>query len=350
MSKDRMKERHVDSLQGWVVFSRMRYYCRKCRKGYYPIEQGLKLSSESRMSEQKEKQLVLLSVRLPYEEARKVYEELTGHSAGRMTAHRSVQRFGRKICGKVTARAKESKSPKSKPGKKHITADGTMIHLRGEGWKEAKIGASYETDSKRRAREIIYTGTLGFREQLGKQLYELCGKPDLEQTRKMAFVADAAEWLENIQQLHFPDATLIVDFWHAAEYVWKVAKRFYGEGSLKTRKWAQDKVRQLRKGRWKSVFHALCHLQPKTPEQQKILKDTLRYFRNHGRKMNYPVYERKGFHIGSGIAEGACKYVIQSRFKQAGMRWSRTGAENLLWLRISYLNQGDIQIPEVSLN
>jgi hypothetical protein len=344
-----MKERHVDSLQGWVVFSRQRYYCRKCRKGYYPIEQALKLSNQSRMSEQKEKQLVLLSVRLPYEEARKVYEELTGYSVGRMTAHRSVQRVGQKICGKVS-QAKGFKALKKTEGQKHITADGTMIHIRGEGWKEAKVGARYETDCKRRAREIIYTGTLGCREQLGKQLYDLCGKPELEQTREMAFVADAAEWLENIQQFHFPKATMIVDFWHAAEYVWKVARRFYGEESLKTRKWAQGKVHQLRKGSWKSVIRALYHLQPKTPEQTEILENTIRYFHNHGRKMNYPLYERKGFHIGSGIAEGACKYVIQSRFKQAGMRWSRVGAENLLWLRICYLNQGDIQIPEVSLN
>lgn len=339
----------MDSLQGWVAFSRMRYYCRKCRKGYYPTEQSLKLSDQTRMSVQKEKQLVLLSVRLPYEEVRKVYEELTGQSAGRMTAHRSVQRLGQKVCGKVSG-AKKSQLLKTNEGKKHTTADGTMIHIRKEGWKEAKVGASYETDAKRRAREIVYTGTLGCREQLGKQLYELCGKPDLEQTRKMAFVADAAEWLENIQQMHFPDATLIVDFWHAAEYVWKVARRFYGEGNLKCRKWAQGKVRQLREGNWRSVLRALCHLQPKTPEQKEILKDTIRYFRNHGHKMNYPGYERRGFHIGSGIAEGACKYVIQSRFKQAGMRWSRTGAENLLWLRISYLNQGDIQMPETSLN
>jgi hypothetical protein len=66
--------------------------------------------------------------------------------------------------------------------------------------------------------------------------------------------------------------------------------------------------------------------------------------------MNYPFYERQGFHIGSGIAEGACKHVIHYRFKQAGMRWSRTGAENLLALRVAYLNQGEIQHCEYAQN
>lgn len=181
-----MKERHVDSLQGWIAFSRMRYYCRKCGKGYYPIEQSLKLSDQSRMSVQKEKQLVLLSVRLSYEKVRKVYGELTGQSAERMTAHRSVQRVGQKVCGKISG-AKVSRTLKKNEGKKHITADGTMIHIRGEGWKEAKIGACYKTDSKQRSREIACTGTLGRREQLGKQLYELCGKPGLGTDRQDGF-------------------------------------------------------------------------------------------------------------------------------------------------------------------
>lgn len=345
-----MKERHIDGLQGWVAFSRMRYYCRKCHQGYYPIDQRLKLSNQSRMSIQKEKQLALLSVRLPYEEAHKVYEELTRQSAGRMSAHRSVQRLGSKTSVEISSRAKKPKLSRQDCGKNHATADGTMIHIREEGWKEAKVGACYEVDSERRAQRVRYVGTLENREQLGKQLYELCGKPGLDQTSEMAFISDAAEWLSEIQQLHFPQATAIVDFWHAAEYLWKVARSFYAEGSQQSRDWAEKKVYQLRKGLLGSVLRSLRHMQPKTQEQKELLKNTIRYFHNHGHKMNYPLYEQKGFHIGSGIAEGACKYVIQSRFKQAGMRWSRMGAENLLRLRICYLNQGDILLPVYSLN
>lgn len=301
------------------------------------------------MSEQKEKQLALLSVRLPYEEAKIVYEELTKQSAGRMTAHRTVQRLGKKV-SRETPKPQKQRTSETNQNKNHATADGTMIHIRGEGWKEAKVGACYEVDQKRRAQEIHYTGTLESRETLGNLLYDLCGKPEITQTKKMAFVADAAEWLENIQQLHFPRATLIVDFWHVTEYLWKVAGSFYGEGSKIARGWAKDKIHQLRRGKWKSILRTLTHMKPKTKEQREILSNTIRYFSNHGRKMNYPLYEKTGFHIGSGIAEGGCKYVIGSRFKQAGMRWSREGAENLLRLRLSYLNCGDIRLPECSLN
>jgi hypothetical protein len=217
-----------------------------------------------------------------------------------------------------------------------------MVHIRGEGWKEAKVGASYRVNEVRRAEGVRYTGTLGSREILGEKLYELCGKPGWERTEKMAFVSDAAEWLTVMQELHFPKATRIVDFWHAAEYVWKVSGSFYGQGSRKASLWAEAKVTQLRKGAWQSVLRSMTHLHGKTAEQKEVLYDTVRYFRNHGKRMNYPLYERKGFHIGSGIAEGACKHVVQCRFKQAGMRWSRDGAENLLALRVAYLNQGHL--------
>ncbi len=345
-----MKECHVDGLQGWISVSRMRYYCRRCRKGFYPLDQRLKLSGTSRMSSQKEQPLALLSVRLHYEEARKVYGELTGHTTGRMTAHRVVQRLGRCERERPCPEKKPERSKGVFQGLEHATADGTMIHIREEGWKEAKVGASYLVNEDRRAESIRYTGTLESREILGEKLYELCGKPGSERTEKMAFISDAAEWLTVMQELHFPKATRIVDFWHAAEHVWKVAGSFYGQGSRRASAWAEAKVIQLRRGAWRSVLRSLTHLRGKTAEQKEVLHDTARYFRNHGRRMNYPLYERKGFHIGSGIAEGACKHVVHYRFKQAGMRWSRSGAENLLALRVAYLNQGHIIPYEYSSN
>lgn len=42
--------------------------------------------------------------------------------------------------------------------------------------------------------------------------------------------------------------------------------------------------------------------------------------------------------MGSGSVEGACKHVIQARFKRAGRRWKRQGFLNVLELRLSRLN------------
>lgn len=312
-----MKERHIDGLQGWLGYQRMRYQCRRCGRGYYPLDRELGLGLESRMSEQKEKQLALLSVRLPYEEAKRVYEELTGLSVGRMTAHRTVQRLGQGMEEPKPSQEEESKAEgQTKP---HVTADGVMIHIRGEGWKEAKVGSVYEVDEERKAREIVYTATLEDREVFGKKLYELAGEPEASETRAMTFISDAAKWLDELQAFSFPLATRIVDFWHVTEYLWKVANAFYQEGTLKAKQWAEEKLGKLKQGQVKLIQASLSQMKPRARKQKEILKAAQTYFENHGHQMDYPRYEAMGLHIGSGIAEAACKFVIQTRFKRNGI-------------------------------
>lgn len=332
-----MKGRHIDGLQGWVEYRRMRYRCRRCGRGYHLLDQELGLNPKSRMSEQKEKQLALLSVRLPYEEAKRVYEELTGFSVGRMTAHRTIQRLGAGIKESEVWVKPESKTASS-PGKRHVTADGVMIHIRGEGWKEAKVGSVYEVDNERKAREMIYTATLEEREVFGQKLYELAGEPEASETATMTFISDAAKWLDELQAFSFPLATRIVDFWHVTEYLWKVANAFYQEGTAKARQWADEKVGKLKQGQAKLIQASLSQMKPRTKKQKEILKAAQTYFHNHAHQMDYPRYEARGLHIGLGIAEAACKFVIQTRFKRSGMRWSRKGAGHLLRLRLAYLN------------
>ena len=43
-------------------------------------------------------------------------------------------------------------------------------------------------------------------------------------------------------------------------------------------------------------------------------------------------------HVGSGIAEAACKTVVSTRAKRAGMRWTPDGLDAVLALRTSVLN------------
>ena len=311
----------------------MRYKCCTCGAGYYPLDLSLQLSLRSRMSQRKESQLARLAARLPYEEAKAVYEELSYQKTGRMTIHRTVQSLGKKL------QEKPPQLPElANKGKKHVTADGAMIHIRGEGWKETLVGAVYEVDTSREATEILYVSRLGNRPALGEDLYRLAGQPESKASRGTAFVADGANWLDEIQQMHFPLATRILDQWHACEYLWNVANEFYEQGSRKAQAWAKEKINLLKKNKQRRLKQSFCRMEPKTKKQREILADTKSYFENHGHQMDYPCYQRKGFHIGSGVAEGACKHVIQSRFKRTGMRWSRPGAENLLALRNLHIN------------
>lgn len=333
LGRERKVKRHIDTTEGYVGYERMRYKCRKCGRGFYPLDLSLELSMSSRLSCRKERLLGRLAARLPYEEAKAVYEELSYQKTGSMTIHRTAQVLGQKI---------RQRPPeiglKAEQEKRHVTADGAMIAIRREGWKEALVGAVYEVDESREATEIVYAARLGNRAGLGDDLYRLAGRPESQASREMAFVADGANWLDEIKEMQFPFATRILDQWHAREYLWGMANEFYEQGSSKAQVWANEKINLLKRNRQRSLKQSFCRMEPRTKKQRKILNETQSYFKNHGHQMNYPLYRRKGFHVGSGVAEGACKHVIQSRFKRAGMRWSRSGAENLLALRSLHVN------------
>jgi hypothetical protein len=55
--------------------------------------------------------------------------------------------------------------------------------------------------------------------------------------------------------------------------------------------------------------------------------------------MDYVAYRQAGYPIGSGTVESGCKVVVQERMKQAGMRWSRDGAQAMLALRSILLSE-----------
>ena len=55
--------------------------------------------------------------------------------------------------------------------------------------------------------------------------------------------------------------------------------------------------------------------------------------------MRYDVFRQKGYDIGSGAVEGACKHVVGKRLKQSGMIWTREGSAAVLALRLAWLNK-----------
>ena len=68
------------------------------------------------------------------------------------------------------------------------------------------------------------------------------------------------------------------------------------------------------------------------------METLIRYILSNEEQMRYDVFRAKGYDIGSGAVEGACKHVVGKRLKQSGMIWSRTGSSATLALRIAWLN------------
>lgn len=74
-------------------------------------------------------------------------------------------------------------------------------------------------------------------------------------------------------------------------------------------------------------------------ESMRTIEGHLHYCDNHRDKMRYATPRKRGFPIGSGVTEGACKSVIAVRFKRSGQRWFEAGASACLQLRTLHLNE-----------
>lgn len=153
----------------------------------------------------------------------------------------------------------------------------------------------------------------------------------------VVIVGDGAEWIWNRAAM-FVCRCEILDFWHALEHAWGVARLLYGEESQLAGRWVHQIAEDLRAGKVQEVIARLKRMRPKTPETREKLQRLIAYYSAHAGRMRYDEYLRLGYGIGSGAVESAHKQVVQARFRQAGMRWSEAGARRLLALRLLLLN------------
>ena len=75
-----------------------------------------------------------------------------------------------------------------------------------------------------------------------------------------------------------------------------------------------------------------------TPSKRKSLSKVIQYFHNNRPYMRYDEYLAKGYPIGSGAVEGACRHLVRDRMECTGMRWELEGAQAMLQTRSTYLH------------
>ncbi len=139
----------------------------------------------------------------------------------------------------------------------------------------------------------------------------------------------------------FPDFSLVLDFVHANEYLWKVANSLFGETDERRQGWVETQTALLLAGHTRQViegFRLQAKDENRSQRQTEQLEKTANYFERNLDFMAYDTYLAKGWPIASGVIEGACRHFVKDRFELAGMRWEESGAENLLRLRAAAEN------------
>jgi hypothetical protein len=130
--------------------------------------------------------------------------------------------------------------------------------------------------------------------------------------------------------------TFVLDIMHVVGYLWSAANALFGEGAKAGKRWVQEKLTEILRGRVGYVIGGLRQILTKQPLRKSVretLAKVITFFHNHRRWMQYDAYLAAGLPVGTGVVESACGSVVKHRMEGEGKRWSLTGAEAILTLR-----------------
>jgi hypothetical protein len=185
-----------------------------------------------------------------------------------------------------------------------------------------------------------YTGAIESAEEFGRRIYAEAWGRGWSRALQKVVIGDGAEWIWNLVALHFPDATQIVDLYHARQHLWEAARRLFPNEEGKQKAWMKiHQKRLLDRGKIEKLVGALRSMESDNPE---VVAEKIRteadYFERNAERMRYPKFRRQHLFVGSGVIEAGCKTVVASRLKRSGMFWTVRGANAILALRCCHLN------------
>jgi len=247
-------------------------------------------------------------------------------------------------------------------GRIYGSVDGFIVPLR-DGWKEFKVLAWYkvakiQSHTQRKhhrskpgeqnalqAEEISYHCDKATPEEFGKLFWATGCQRKVDFHQERVFVGDGAKWIWKMVEYYYPHATQILDWYHASQYLYKVAEAAFDVGSEAYENWIENAKTLLWEGKVDQVI-AACELLDNKPGMSDAIHTVVTFYTNNKKRMDYARFQAEGYFIGSGTIESAAKRVGELRLKEAGARWTEEGAVATAKARAAWL--GDQWNPIVS--
>ena len=341
-----------------IPVRRAYYHCRDCQSGFLPKDEELDIVGTS-WSPGVRRMMGRVGGQEPFRQGRRDLEEL----AGVVVKTKEVERVSEMLGVQVEAFGKQEREailpnkvvpllPSSVP-KLYIAIDATGVPVvpreaearRGKGadgkakTREAKIGCVFtqtQVDAEgypiRDPDSTSYVAAIERAEAFGPRIYAEAIRRGLGQAKKVIVLGDGGPWIWGISELYFPNATEIVDIYHARQYLADLSKVVYGLTSARSKAWAAAHSDQLDDGDVEAVITSMERLRPRGPKVRKAIRKAIAYFDTNAERMRYAEFRRQGLFVGSGVVEAGCK-IMGLRLKQSGMRWTVRGANAIIALR-----------------
>jgi hypothetical protein len=353
------RTRTVVSLFGPLDVTRSR--CRDGQGWCYPLDKAMGLGGHRGWSVGVREAVSLLSCESGFGKVSDLMGRLLGVSISAPTVQQVAEAAGAKAQEMLEAETRGSAVGRPSvlkpcsarvPDTLIVSTDGCQAPQR-DGWHEVKVATLYPKAARCRSPggrgkllEKGYFATLDRVEGFGGSLRACVRAWGGQGIRRVVVMGDGAPWIWNLADFHFPGAIEIADFYHAAKRVWEMGELLWGDraSSIATRTWSRRYCRYLKRGRVDLVMGAMERGLGQrgaglSGKQAKLAGLHLDYFRRNRSRMRYGRFRQMRLPIGTGAAEGSCKFLVQSRFKLPGSRWSHEGLKNMLALKLLRVNE-----------
>lgn len=354
------RDKAIDTVLGPVGLRRAWYHCAQCGHGFAPRDEQLGVAGQG-MSPGLRKMTARAAAAVPFAAAARLVGDLAGLALTGKRTGRRAEADGRAAAARIDAAAggitagKVAVMPAAGPlpDKLYLAIDGTGVPMvpaetdgrEGKGedgtarTREVKMAVAFtQTSLDDKGRPVrdpassSYLATFAPAPGFGTLMAAEARRRGAGHIRQLTILGDGAAWIWNLASRHFPEATQIVDLYHAREHLHdlgKIVEFMLGTGHPD---WLAERLAELDDGDIPALLTAARAL-PLATRKARERDKALHYFDTNAHRMRYARYRSLGLFVGSGVVEAGCKSVIGQRLKLSGMRWTEAGATGILTLR-----------------
>ncbi len=351
-----IREVTVKTLFGDIVIKYRGFRCTGCGAYSRPDDASLGIPEEGTFSDDVRSLYQPLVAELPHRTANDIFQQFTGVDLSSRGGQSIIDSTAKDLEEwRVNREAGEVFNISSLLAQGddlvlEVAMDGVMAHIDGD-WHEAKVGTilvrrrgeqTAEGEPKlgkveARRYACVYGGGP---EELAVEIKRTIGEAGWDGIPIAEIVGDGSKWIWKLAENHFPGVPQILDMWHLKEHFYEFAGVHYKNPS-RAKAWVQMKIDALLENRVGDVLGGLKKMKPAGKAAREALRGLIVYVGNNSGRIRYQEPWEAGLAVGSGSVEGACKHLVQSRFKRAGMRWKTPGFLSVVELRVARLNGTD---------
>jgi hypothetical protein len=370
------RDKRIDTVLGPITLRRAYYHCGQCKRGIAPRDEQLGVAGVS-LSPGLRSMTARAAAVEPFAAAAGLLAELAGIQLTDKRVERSAEADGAAVADRIAAEsaaiahgkvdvlpAPAATGDHKPPDKLYIAIDGTGVPMvaaavadraakTGDGrarTREVKLAALFtQTTTDEHGRPVrdpdstTYLGSFAPAERFATLVATEARHRGSERIRQLVVLGDGAAWIWNLATAILPEATPIVDIYHAREHLHELAATLAPVLGDQRDDWLTARLADLDAGDIETLVAQTTGLPLDDAAAQDAAK-ALAYFKINAHRMRYRYFREHDMFIGSGVVEAGCKSVIGRRLKLSGMRWNIPGATGILTLRCQYASGRPDQI------